>query len=973
MIYKERFIELWVNGNKVELEDQESVKIRFNNVLFDPTKISSTQAEYSFEFEVPCTPKNNIIFDYANNLSKTNKFHQRYNAEVYADGTPIFSGTITINSVKDNMYNLNLVSVKVYSLDDIFGDMTMNKIKDWKIDFDGVETINAYNNMDNPDVVFPFVSYGAFQKNPYSSDEVGKDFTSKFDIDEWNMWYVESFYPSHKMLTTLKKAFESKDYTVGGDAFENQFLDKVYMSVNLADEQDPTYNLGNKKFGEVSLNINWQTPTNGTPYTQYLKFPYWRAGGVYQPDKGTFEEEAWNFSSIEIYDMLSSNDGGSYTMSTKSYMFNPDETMIMIPADGWYKIDINVSASLSSSQGSLTATQFCRSHVGDAWYEDDVEIPAKLKTCMPLEIQLVRNYEDNIELISGKNKYFPKYGYPAEDTKFDDNNRVNVTTCFPHEKLGTNWANQLFSVMEPIAEPPTETNDLGVISFDDFMRHSYSRQSIITPDCKLGYIYKDGTPMMYDQVVSKAFICGFTSLGNDNGGGCGAIMRKGRSWCYKNTESQDTFYYQPGYDKADTTSGWDDITLTSSDYNSNSYISAPTNSYSQSANGFQGRLYCMVELKKNDKLKLYAVQREYKNSAGTRQRYKTNATVSLKITAASPKQGYALRNENYGYISPSQFDNKLNLANFFNNEKKVSEWVQNVADAFNLDIIQNGNNVDINVKKKINTNVVSTVEIDDRANSADAESQAIEYPRSMAVKYKIDTDEWGFERSAAENAGGDESIFDDDDWVKYGDSGFTVIKLNDDSYVTTTSDKNLDFSYTWYQNFNWYAVNSAFTKTSSTAVNIRIPCISKYTYMIDGYDYVESMKHDGYGQPQRFWFKAAQASWATNQYVWTRTYPPEQVWLYTPSNVFTNYSDLYFNLSYKDTERSLLTEFFNINAYLASNYVELEVYLSADEYNRIKSGSLVHFDSDLYIPVEISGYDPAGINPTTLKIMKKVV
>ena len=136
MIYKEHYIELFVNGNQVDLEDQKSLNMRFNSVLYDPTKISSTQSEYSFEFEVPATPNNNRIFDYANNLSRLNKFHQRYNAEVYADGTSIFSGTITLNSYKDKKYQVNLVSVKIYSLDDIFGDMTMNKIK-WEIPFNG--------------------------------------------------------------------------------------------------------------------------------------------------------------------------------------------------------------------------------------------------------------------------------------------------------------------------------------------------------------------------------------------------------------------------------------------------------------------------------------------------------------------------------------------------------------------------------------------------------------------------------------------------------------------------------------------------------------------------------------------------------------------------------------------------------------------------------------------------------------------
>ena len=43
------------------------------------------------------------------------------------------------------------------------------------------------------------------------------------------------------------------------------------------------------------------------------------------------------------------------------------------------------------------------------------------------------------------------------------------------------------------------------------------------------------------------------------------------------------------------------------------------------------------------------------------------------------------------------------------------------------------------------------------------------------------------------------------------------------------------------------------------------------------------------------------------------------------------------------------------------------------EYNRLKNGALVHFDSDLYEVVSIDGYDPTGFNKTKLRIMKKVV
>ena len=81
MVYKEHYIEIFVNGHSLELESQDSLNLRFQNTIYDPEKISSTQAEYSFEFEIPSTPVNDKIFDYANNLAKINKFRCRFNTE----------------------------------------------------------------------------------------------------------------------------------------------------------------------------------------------------------------------------------------------------------------------------------------------------------------------------------------------------------------------------------------------------------------------------------------------------------------------------------------------------------------------------------------------------------------------------------------------------------------------------------------------------------------------------------------------------------------------------------------------------------------------------------------------------------------------------------------------------------------------------------------------------------------------------
>lgn len=994
MIYKEHFIEVWVNGRKLELEDQDSIDIKLNNVLLDPTKISSTQGEYSFEFEVPATPHNNAIFDYANILSKANKFHSRFNTNVYADGTLIFSGALTVNSIKDKKYKLNLVSVKVYSLEDIFGDSVMTDIKPmqrdengnvitdengeplhekWAIEFDGVPSINQRNGMLETDVVFPLVSYGAFQKSPYNQDDVAQDFTSKFDLDQYNRWYVESFYPSHNMLATLKNAFETKNYTVGGDVFQNPYLKDVFMSVNLDEGQSPNYNVGNPKFGSIGLTTHFTASTSTAGYGQELQFPYYC---VYaKQSTTTFDiEKQYNFKDIELHDLLERSN--NVIVNAPTYMYQPNEHIIVIPADGFYKIEMSTNSRLLTTS-AITAAQYTRyNQAEEELEEEDLQLTPGFSEITPLEIALVRNYDDNYELIKGKNNTEYVDGNPNDDIAWGRYaNQKNWQTCFPHE--------------DPYgSDLPTEKNDLEFKNTSNRMggertsssngdrmggQRSRTRGGTIDREgsrrwsyAEYGYIYNDGEIMCYDQAVSQSFVCGFSSMK----GGTVAVMKNGYSWSKSNSTKNEAFYPELGYSKLYRQEGTESLITEQTRFNENTYINTPISRITATNNTMNGYLSCMVYLKKNDVLQLFAVHRGYHTAIGNVVRYATSSDVTLNITAFSPRSYASLKaSHDNRYEAPVEFDTKLNLANFFNQEKKISEWVQNIVDAFNFDVIQDGKTVTINTKKKKRPNTVTAVDIDDRVNSADAEASKIEYPRSMAVKYKIDTDEWGFERSAVESQGGDESILNEDDWEKYGDSGYTVVSLNDDTWETSTSDKDLQFSYTWYDNFFQYQCNSSFEKITQDPVILRLPVISKYTYMIDGYDYNESMKHDGYGLTQRFWFKPRGGGGT----LWTRTYPAEEVVIYTPVNLYTNFQDVYFNLSYKDTEPSLLTEFFNLVSLLSSNYVEVELYLSPEEYNRIKNGAYVFFDSDLYIPVEISGYDPTGYDTTTLKMMKKII
>ena len=993
MIENRHNIDLYVNGQLLELESQESINLRFNNTIYDPEKIASTQAEYSFSFEIPSTPINDKIFDYANNLSKLNKFHQRWNAEVYADGINIFTGSLTLNGFKDKKYQCNLVSFKVFSLDEIFGEDVMTDIKlpsgeHWDIPFDGAGdggyTINFYNGLmrdsGRTDVCFPMLCYGAFQKSPISAstrDEL-KEYTSKFEIDHYNRWYVESFYPHLGVLETLKRAFEYKGYNVNGNVFQDEFLKNVYMTVNLASEQTPTYNLGNPKFGSVGLSTTYDT-SGKIPYEQELKYPYYKVFGHVDNGFGAESTTEYNLSSVFLYDLLSS---GSVVVNSATYMYQPNEHIIVIPESGFYKIEMRVDSRLGET-GTLNVGQWIYDRDSRTMERQTVALPVGFNENTPIEVALVRNYDDSYELIKGKHNRNYNNGNPTQET-YTVNNQTypNVNewlTCYPHEDP---YNSELASMEnEIISNNSGERRDDGAVHGNvgqrrasSVTRNGESGQQAYnggsggrTVDgsgfngdsqrrwkpTSLGYVYNDGEIMTYDQVVSKSFICGISSFY----GGVTSVMKNGYSWSKSIADENQAFYPEIGYSfmKLNESGGTD---FTETKYNENTYINTPISYISTTNNSLTGYVSCMVYLNKNDVLQVMEAHRGYTTTGSTNIYYTTSTNVDLSITAASPRSYFELKTAKYAYNTPTEFDVNLNLANFLNKEKKISEWVQNIMDAFNLEFIQDGKTVTIDKKRKLNSGLNYAVELDNRVNSDEAESQMIDYPKSMAIKYKIDVEEWGFEKTVYPP-----DKLNSPDWANYGDSGYTVIDLNDDYYVTSTSDKNLPFSYTYYDNFVWTAVNSDFIEDPTTKVTLRMPVISKYTYMIDGYNYEESMKHDGYSLSQRFFMKPQKC----DGYAWTRTYPAENVDMYLPINMFDG-----TNLSYKTSEKSLLDRYFNIVAYLASNYVIVEAYITPEEYMLIKNGALLHYDSDLYYPVEITGFDPSGNNKTTIKMMKKI-
>lgn len=954
MIQKNHKVSITVNNELIELENDKSLNLRMNNIIYDPTKISSTQAEYSFSFNIPITPKNTRIFDFANILSKKNKFTKLYQAVVYGDGNEIFRGQLKITSIDDNTFKCNLVSVKINKIEDIFGESTMNQIT-WYTPYEGVDTIDSVNKDMTSDYYYPLVCYGAFQKKPkatYSNEY--NAYTSKYLFDKYNLWYAESFTPSVRLTELIKRMFEQKGYNVTGDIFEDDIAKDIFLSTHLADKQIPVYNVGNPILGAIDVTFkmwtgaSWEYKSangkvymNHTPHASLgynLNYPYDYAGYV----DGS---KVYNFTQVSISDVFSiaskynkeSPDPRPYTKLLYGTEFSQNndnlyrDGYIVIPADGAYMIDMDIDIDISNN----------KAQEGALFYENGKQVVKTVSHSwegMPIEVQLVRNCTDT-ELIHGfDGKVYNVYPHEAPNTA-----QTNTT--------GTNTGS---------GRPNMGNRGHRVKSVASYAVYNTDSDTPDPEEFNMGFMPKQGFMFCYDQLANPDFIAGFSTIGN-----CPSVIKNGYSWSSETDVEMHSRYNCGGYYGVNWDGENSEYNWKSTTFNSNSYNGAPLD-FVRDNGAFKKKchLSCVVWLNRNDLLSLKVVRRQYDGGTYNEDEwpyrevqyspiYDAIVSGKLSIKAYTPDMGDLMATD-LNYNNDTKFDKDLNLGQFLNKDIKQSDFINNFIKAFNLTVQQKGKNVNLN-KNYIDFNrMLTPVKLDDRVYNKNITIEPIEYPSSMQINYNIDDEEAGFYNSVPYPE------INYDNWKDYADVGSEKVELTSNEDAQETSE-SLTNSYTWYADFKY----NKYADDGSTIIevkNLSLPIISKDEWMIENYKYEESMKVDGKGLPQRWWFRQP-----VNMDVQFETVNHAFVNPSIPINTKDG-----FTLNYKNYDNTLLTRYFNITAYTSSDLIEFECYLTPQEYILLKKGAPIQINSDIYQICSITGFDPSGSNAAKIKAMRKI-
>lgn len=942
-------VNIYINNERADVFSQDGLNLRFNNMFTDPTKIQTVNTEYSFSFVLPITPTNNKIFDYANVLSKRSKFNKRYKTNVDVGGSLVFSGDLLLTSVSSEGYKCNLYVNKLNTIDKIFGESKLSEITDWYLDYSLDATINMENEGDTKyperEVFFPFVSYGMFQKSPKPNDT----YTSKYEIDDYNTLYNENFYPSHSLLATVKRCFKTKGYEVDGDVFDDEIMRRIYMSTHLGKDQDPLYNYGTDEMGKFSMNFTYsnfatKNTSGGETEIYGVNIPVDLDEPKYFVGSDNDGVNTYNWEKNNIYDVWSS----SSLLTTDIQDYNDilwRDNCLYAPMSGYYKISLTLDYEINQSKkfnryyyyrpsrnSTITRSTITYNN-STVWTFDEFFT----------EFQLVKNSADGTDVKMICPDYIDEvttYSYSNSAlTTTNDINKAKTSDAYPHEAPAKNtWG-------------------------DDGLKYPY------------GYCPQPNSTLNYDPRVNKNFILGCTTSGAYN---YTSVIKNGNSWDRTCTDTSRSRYksnpYLGIYSIPNTSGGRGSFTLTS-ETTSNDYIFGDntldnsTMTITRSADGSSAhtQIDAIVYLEKNDILQLKMVQRRWNNKAsaddnesdrhnGSRYQgsgYQTDAIINVSgnilFRCFSPDD-IPISSDYFNWNNDNRYPTKLNLANFLSNEERMSDFINNFINEFNLSYQQSGNLITIN-KQKIDFNTKNCVYLTDRVSENEIESEVIDFPSQMSVEYNINESERGFYISAEKNA--TEQQMQANNWKDYADRGYDVLRFSDDedaeeSKVTTKT------SYCWYDRFH-------ITQDGQDAM-VDIPIIANDEWMIDGYKDAEFMKEDGYSFNRRYWFPS------TRYYAYVNLCgnKDRQVYVKLCSNKRNG-----VELSYKNNGETLLTRFFNIDFDVDTNYVTFECYLTTEEYSLIKNGSNIIIDDDVYIPIELQGFDVSGNNKTKIRAIKK--
>lgn len=245
-------IELYINGQLADIDSADKFSVYLKRQLINPAELTTKDAQKSYNITLPASQTNNRIFGHTNVEEVQGKFVKLYDARLLVGGVLILDGKFRISEITRDSYKGNLGVPAQKTTKEIFGEKKMGEIGEWKEEFKGLDAITKWNNTHDGKIFFPFVLYGLLPKKA-----INNKFSDKNVLDKTVEFKYSDFPPSIKCVEIIKHIFTQSGMSISGSAFEDERLNKLYVSYKNPADYEPPYSLG-----DIKVEGKWKSPGN---------------------------------------------------------------------------------------------------------------------------------------------------------------------------------------------------------------------------------------------------------------------------------------------------------------------------------------------------------------------------------------------------------------------------------------------------------------------------------------------------------------------------------------------------------------------------------------------------------------------------------------------------------------------------------------------------------------------------------------
>lgn len=446
-------IELYIDGKLCDTG--KDFGVRLNRQLLNPAELNAKDAQYSYSITLPPTAANNAIFGYSNIEETKDKFNKLYNVELYVNSIRIFKGNFRPSEISNKQYKGNLYIPAAKSIKDIFGDLKLAENPEYRIEFkDFAEYISKYNKTaaDGPQMaIFPYALYGVLPKVPIDT---------KNNYSDRNVWDntvrmgIQDLAPSINPLLMLKHIFDGRKlgsdgkyigdkprYKLGGTAFDDERLTRLYMSYKNEIDYVQPWNYGHLAF--MKIRGSWSNVRGN-----YNKFE--RNG--YQTDY-----DGQTYYSSDLLDATN-------TDIDLDYMYDPGtnilykeikdqanniwtQCQIRIPSSGLYKVRLKANLAIDPKKNWRNGYDGMQFVGGDASGDDNANSFRKKR----YEIKLLRDRgTGDFGLSNGK---IDRVYYRNNLNQSDVWNEENLPKYFPYPGYTPSNKEREILIVDPAQNP----------------------------------------------------------------------------------------------------------------------------------------------------------------------------------------------------------------------------------------------------------------------------------------------------------------------------------------------------------------------------------------------------------------------------------------------------------------------------------------------------------------------------------------